>query len=550
MVYFVLTRSGIELTVPGYWGVEMYGFGRNRFGAVLRHVWLLVTALVTLVVLTVGAIAQTCAPGTFATIGNASVLPNNAVQLTPAANNQLGAAWSNNRADLSLPFDYTANVLLGSNDVNGADGFAFVLQTTGTGALGQSGRGLGAGSGINVSGTYLNNGISPSFIVEIDTYNNTDYGWNDPSTPSSDHIAAYINGDPRHQANANNIIPPVDIGNIEDGAFHPFRVVWDPTTHLLQIYLNGALISSTNYDLAAYFGTNLVYWGYTASTGGLNNLHQICPAGPLPDAPADLVTVKTRTSAATASVGQNVTFSIAVTNNGPSTATGVNLTDQLPSGLTYVSATPTQGTYNSGTGVWTIGTLANGATATLTLTGTVNATAPAGITAASTNTTTAATGSQTDPTTTGDQLTADVSITTSSDLAITKSVSNATPAVGANVIFTLTATNNGPSNSTGVSVTDLLPAGYTYVSHSGPGSYTPGTGAWTIGSLNSGATAVLNVTATVNATGPYANTASITGPNPDPTPGNNSSTVTPVDSSVTPRVKSSVAGRNLIPLAE
>ena len=512
----------------------MYRFGRNLLGAAWCHVFWLVAAFVMFGVYAGGALAQTCAAGSFATVGNTSIVPTNVIQLTPASNNQLGAAWSNNRIDLTLPFDYTANVKLGSNDVNGADGLTFVLQTSGTGAIGQPGRGIGAGSGLTGI-TYADNGIKPSFIVEIDTYGNADNGWNDPV---ADHVAAYINGDPRHQANANNIISPVAIANIEDGAFHPFRLVWDPTTNLLQIYLNGSLVTSTTYDLQAYFGTNLVYWGYTASTGGFNNLHQICPLSALPDAPADLVTVKTRTSAATATVGQNVTFDIVVTNNGPSIATGVNLTDQLPSGLTFFSASATQGSYVSGTGVWTVGSLASGSTATLTLTGTVNATAGSGITAASTNTTTAATGSQTDPTTAGDLLTASVSVTTSSDLAIAKSVSNATPNVGSNVIFTLTATNNGPSNSTGVTVSDLLPAGYTYVSHSGPGSYNPGTGDWAIGSLNSGATAVLNVTATVLATGPYANTASITGPNPDPTPGNNSSTVTPVPVPLTDLVMS------------
>ena len=37
--------------------------------------------------------------------------------------------------------------------------------------------------------------------------------------------------------------------------------------------------------------------------------------------------------------------------------------DLLPAGLTFVSATATQGTYNSVTGVWTVGTVIDGATA-------------------------------------------------------------------------------------------------------------------------------------------------------------------------------------------
>lgn len=65
-------------------------------------------------------------------------------------------------------------------------------------------------------------------------------------------------------------------------------------------------------------------------------------------------------------LGQNVTYNITVTNNGPSAATGVSLTDTLAAGLGFVSATPSQGTC-SGTGPITcnIGTLAGGASATV-----------------------------------------------------------------------------------------------------------------------------------------------------------------------------------------
>jgi Domain of unknown function DUF11 len=60
-----------------------------------------------------------------------------------------------------------------------------------------------------------------------------------------------------------------------------------------------------------------------------------------------------------------------VANNGPATATGVTGTDLLPAGLTFVSATPSQGTYSAATGAWTVGTLANGANVTLQIQATV-----------------------------------------------------------------------------------------------------------------------------------------------------------------------------------
>ncbi len=66
--------------------------------------------------------------------------------------------------------------------------------------------------------------------------------------------------------------------------------------------------------------------------------------------------------------GDNVTFTIKATNLGPSDSHNVTVTDLLPNGLDFVSATPSQGTYDITTGVWTIGNLANGAFVTLAIT--------------------------------------------------------------------------------------------------------------------------------------------------------------------------------------
>lgn len=114
-----------------------------------------------------------------------------------------------------------------------------------------------------------------------------------------------------------------------------------------------------------------------------------------------------------------------------------------------------------------------------------------------------------------------------SDLMVEKTVNNSTPFVGTNVVFTITVANNGPHDATGVEVTDLLPSGYTYVSHTPTGtSYVNTTGIWTVGDLDKGESLSLNITAEVNPSGIYENTASITGnDNPDHVESNNQDVV-------------------------
>ncbi|WP_276166174.1 gliding motility-associated C-terminal domain-containing protein [Zobellia alginiliquefaciens] len=83
---------------------------------------------------------------------------------------------------------------------------------------------------------------------------------------------------------------------------------------------------------------------------------------------SDLVTTKTVDNN-TPIAGEIIKFNLNVTNNGPEDVTNVEVTDLLPTGLTLVSSTnPTGGTintYNSGTGLWEIGDLANGNSASI-----------------------------------------------------------------------------------------------------------------------------------------------------------------------------------------
>ena len=214
----------------------------------------------------------------------------------------------------------------------------------------------------------------------------------------------------------------------------------------------------------------------------------------------DLVTVKTLLSSdATPDEGDEVTFRIEVTNDGGNDATNVSLIDSLPAGITFTGGTSPLGTsYDEFTGVWTIGALANGGSAVLTLTGTVDV-GQGGNTI--TNTTTAATGDQGDPSTVGDVLFASVTVNDVADLVTVKTLASgdATPEEGDEVTFLITVGNDGAAQATNVSLTDSLPAGITYTADStSQGTYDPGTGVWNIGTLNVTDIATITLTGTVD----------------------------------------------------
>jgi uncharacterized repeat protein (TIGR01451 family) len=125
---------------------------------------------------------------------------------------------------------------------------------------------------------------------------------------------------------------------------------------------------------------------------------------------------------------------------------------------------------------------------------------------------------------------------TTADLSLTKTVNDANPTVGQNIVYTVTVTNSGPLSTTGVVVRDALPSGVTYQSDNGGGAYNSTTGLWTIpGAIASGGAASLQITATVNASGNYSNLAEVVASDrsdPDSTPNNSGSAPTEDDTDI------------------
>ena len=89
------------------------------------------------------------------------------------------------------------------------------------------------------------------------------------------------------------------------------------------------------------------------------------------DEKADLM-IEKLVDDSTPECGDQITYTIKVTNNGPAKSKGIVVSDLLPSGLIYSTSTPSQGTYDANTGIWTIGDLNSGASATLTISATVD----------------------------------------------------------------------------------------------------------------------------------------------------------------------------------
>jgi uncharacterized repeat protein (TIGR01451 family) len=236
---------------------------------------------------------------------------------------------------------------------------------------------------------------------------------------------------------------------------------------------------------------------------------------------ADLIISKTD-SPDPVLAGQNLTYTISVTNNGPSTATLVTVTDTLPGGVTYVSTSPSQGNC-SGTSTVTcdIGSLANGANATITI---VVVPTTTGIL----SNTASVSGNEADPVSGNNSATEQTTVNpASTDLSITKSDSPDPVLVGQNLTYTISVTNNGPSTATQVTVTDTLPPGAIFISASGSGwicGQVGGVVTCTRATLAVSTAPVITITVTPTSTGTISNTACVSGNEPDPNPGNDCST--------------------------
>jgi uncharacterized repeat protein (TIGR01451 family) len=234
---------------------------------------------------------------------------------------------------------------------------------------------------------------------------------------------------------------------------------------------------------------------------------------------ADLELVKTAAPSPVVP-GEDVTFSLTVTNKGPSTAIGQTVTDKLPAEVTFSSASP--GCSDAGgTVTCAVGELASGASQTFTITGQV----ASSLDTCLENTATVA-GPAFDPVTSNNSSTICTPIEGRSNVSISKAASTTTVAAGGGqVMYTLVVENEGPSDDPGVQVTDAMPAGLALVAANpsqGTCTTTNNTVACDLGTLKDRGSAQVLVTANTHGTaGCLTNTARVRGAHEDPDPANN-----------------------------
>jgi uncharacterized repeat protein (TIGR01451 family) len=195
--------------------------------------------------------------------------------------------------------------------------------------------------------------------------------------------------------------------------------------------------------------------------------------------------VVTKTGQANGTAGQTLTYTLTITNNGFVTATGVALTDIVPTNTTFQSFTQTSATptftltkpsvNGTGTAKASIANLAVGQSGTFQLVVKVNASDTASIT----NTATGSLTGQTDFNPNNDSQSVTTQISTLADISVTKSDTPDPVIVGSNITYTIVVNNAGPSNAANVSLTDAVPANTTFVSMTQPAGWTintPGVG--------------------------------------------------------------------------
>jgi uncharacterized repeat protein (TIGR01451 family) len=258
--------------------------------------------------------------------------------------------------------------------------------------------------------------------------------------------------------------------------------------------------------------------GFTASTGGSTNYHEI--RNVKVSYPADLAVDKTHSG--TPGSGGTTTYTMHVTNNGPVNVVGATLTDPLPTGVTLTAIPTCAVTTGTGTCSVTSGTtspinvslnLNSGAVATIT----APVQLPVGTPQQIINTATIAPPANITDTNPDNNSATDTILigSVTATMTISKTASSVRVVNGNTDTFAIVVGNSGPSTATGVTVTDTVPTafsatGVTATATQGSCSVAGRAVTCALGTMLANATATVTITATAaNNDTDFTNTASV-----------------------------------------
>ena len=225
-------------------------------------------------------------------------------------------------------------------------------------------------------------------------------------------------------------------------------------------------------------------------------------------------------------VGGPLTYTATVVNNGPSTASGVVITNTLPIGTAIASATVSQGvaTINGNVVVCVVGAMTNGAT----VTASINATPLAAGTLFATS---RVTGNLGDPNLANNVMTIGTVVGQAADLGIALAAQPNPVVVNGTITYQVSVTNRGPNVATAVVVNQSLSASLSVTSSNvsqGAVTIGGGTAVWSVGTIAVGATATMTLQGQSATAGTLISSASVNGAQADPNLADNSASASTV----------------------
>ncbi|MCL2115282.1 MAG: hypothetical protein FWH29_03580 [Methanobrevibacter sp.] len=325
-----------------------------------------------------------------------------------------------------------------------------------------------------------------------------------------------------------------DFSLVDDDLLPSFLVnlIWNGTT--------GTIYNLTNVNGKGKYSYNVTLTGYNSFSLQAIGDNEDIILYLNPDL-SDIVNItinKTTNVTSNISYGDNVTYIITVTNNGPSNVTDVMVVDVLDPRLIYIISSD-YGDYNLATRTvtWNLSFIGTGNSVILTITVRVNGTGNISNIANVT----------TNQDNHGDNSSDSVNFTVPNivNLTITKNHNvTGSVTVGDHVLYTIVITNNGPDIATGVIVSDVLDSRLIYIESSENSSFDPVTRtvSWIVGSIGVGSNVTLTLIVRVNGTGNIFNFASVDVN--ETNIGNNSTEGNDINFTVEPTVNLSITKSN------